>query len=332
MQALLQIVISYPLLLELAASTLFQGTGGSREKPLASHAAAVTTAAAALAGFRDRVNMCRRILRVFRFVESFYLAHQLFSGLMGVGSAAGKRGKKASPNTNTAAAWIDAFARAFAALYLLLESLTIVDCLDVPGLAVWGPATAHMLNVEGQRYWFLSLACSVAASLARILRVTRDVPMPAADQGAEHDHLRGSPLGGGEEADADDNEDEKGSSTKAARLEEERMRLRAIVQARAAQRRTWQRALGARVTLLARRAVTDAIDLLLPGAIVGWTPLHPGSVGVVMCVTTLLTGEEVWRRCGREAADAAERKEAKERAEQVERASKVEKEKAGKAE
>jgi hypothetical protein len=46
------------------------------------------------------------------------------------------------------------------------------------------------------------------------------------------------------------------------------------------------------------------MDLGLPGSVVGWVPLSPETVGWLMLGTTVLTGMEVWERCGRELAAA----------------------------
>ncbi|KAK0641034.1 peroxisomal biogenesis factor 11 [Cercophora newfieldiana] len=49
-----------------------------------------------------------------------------------------------------------------------------------------------------------------------------------------------------------------------------------------------------------RRMIADALDIAVPGAVVGWAPASPGTVGLLMLVSTWLTGLEVWERCGRE--------------------------------
>ncbi|KAK4127281.1 hypothetical protein N657DRAFT_566720 [Parathielavia appendiculata] len=51
-----------------------------------------------------------------------------------------------------------------------------------------------------------------------------------------------------------------------------------------------------------RRLAADVMDLAVPGSVVGWVPLSPGKVGLLMLGSTILTGMEVWERCGREVA------------------------------
>ncbi|KAK3900892.1 peroxisomal biogenesis factor 11 [Staphylotrichum tortipilum] len=55
-----------------------------------------------------------------------------------------------------------------------------------------------------------------------------------------------------------------------------------------------------------RRMVADVLDLAIPGSVVGWVRLSPEMVGWCMLVSTILTGLEVWERCGREVAAAKE--------------------------
>ncbi|AEO64200.1 uncharacterized protein THITE_2110084 [Thermothielavioides terrestris NRRL 8126] len=46
------------------------------------------------------------------------------------------------------------------------------------------------------------------------------------------------------------------------------------------------------------------MDLAVPGSVVGWVPLGPAVVALLMFGSTVLTGMEVWERCGREVAAA----------------------------
>ncbi|KAH6842929.1 hypothetical protein B0I37DRAFT_436895 [Chaetomium sp. MPI-CAGE-AT-0009] len=53
-----------------------------------------------------------------------------------------------------------------------------------------------------------------------------------------------------------------------------------------------------------RRLVADVMDLAVPGSVVGWVPLEPRTVGLLMLGSTVLTGMEVWERCGMDVAAA----------------------------
>ena len=52
---------------------------------------------------------------------------------------------------------------------------------------------------------------------------------------------------------------------------------------------------------LGRNVVANALDVVLPGVIVGWVDASPGTVGLAMFTTTVLTGMDVCQRCGRQA-------------------------------
>jgi hypothetical protein len=46
----------------------------------------------------------------------------------------------------------------------------------------------------------------------------------------------------------------------------------------------------------ARGVAANSLDIVLPGVIVGWIDADPGTVGLAMLVTTLLTGMDAWER------------------------------------
>ncbi|CAK7270221.1 hypothetical protein SEPCBS119000_003977 [Sporothrix epigloea] len=262
-QALLQLIVSVPVLLAAAAPWLLPV---AVDKAGATQPVAIEGAAVLLAGARDRVNLVRRVLRMFMFVGCFDRAHRLYLSLFsapeltpGQTAQAGRRRQYD--------VFFDALAATFAGIYLLLETAVLVDALGVPGLAVWGPARAEWLDIEGQRYWFLSLSCSVLVGMLRMASVADDLPLPPAAEPTEKE---------------------------AVDAEQDKRARQAVQEARRN-----------RLVALGRRVVADAVDVLLPGAVVGWTPLAPATVGWVMSFTTLLTGYDVWLRCGQEAAAAS---------------------------
>ncbi len=55
------------------------------------------------------------------------------------------------------------------------------------------------------------------------------------------------------------------------------------------------------------RLVADVLDLAVPGSVVGWVPLGQGTVAWCMLGSTVLTGWEVWERCGREVREGRRR-------------------------
>lgn len=120
-------------------------------------------------------------------------------------------------------------------------------------------------NVEGQRFWFLSLVCGILLGLIRLWK------------------LRDGGKGGkvkGEKKDVTEKRKPKDDSEIRRKRKEERGKMRKL----------W------------RRLVADVMDLAGPGKVVGWVPVDSGVVGLLTLGSTWLTGMEVWERCGREVA------------------------------
>lgn len=186
-------------------------------------------------------------------------------------------------------------ARTFNGLYLLLEATTTVDALAVPGLRVWTPERERVVLVEAQRFWLFALACGLLYNLLEILNVLAYTPVPAA----------GSGFGVGTDEPEDEKREEKseliGEKKKSVdELKREQQRLRAIVRGRKEQRRLWRREVQGKISKLGRGAIANALDTVIPGSVVGWLNVEPGTVSLAMFVTTILTGMDVWERCGRE--------------------------------
>ncbi len=73
-QAFVQILLAYPLLLHLSSALLFPS-------PIDKAAAAANDlirSRATLSVMRSRIALTRRILRTFRFLESFHIAHKVY--------------------------------------------------------------------------------------------------------------------------------------------------------------------------------------------------------------------------------------------------------------
>ncbi|KAG7112514.1 hypothetical protein HYQ44_010709 [Verticillium longisporum] len=162
---------------------------------------------------------------------------------------------------------LDIIASSLMGVFSLLETITLPDMLGVPGAALFGDARAAAINVEAQRFWFCALACAVLSGAVKIANLVGEpVPGPAP-----------APEGG---------EDWK----------DERERLRRGVAARKAHRAGVRR----KVRALLRRMAADSLDLVIPGSVVGWIASEPGTIGTVMLCTSVLTGLDVWERCGRQ--------------------------------
>ena len=257
----MQIILSYTSAFNLLLHLLGLS---SRKAPQA------TTVESALLDLRQRLDLGRRYFRVFRFLECFHGAQKLSASLSGSG--------KQKPAWVQADVWLDLFGRTFCGMYLLLEMSTVVDYMQIEGLGVWGPERRDKVNVEAQRFWFLTLACAIASGILQIVALLLAYPpssAPAAAGGAEPVREKTS---GSAAAD-----DEKKMSENATQSNVEEANVR---------RRKFYR--------LGKTLVSNAIDIVIPGSIVGWLDVDPGTIGVAMFVTTILTTMDVWNRCGKE--------------------------------
>ncbi|KAI0139099.1 peroxisomal biogenesis factor 11 [Hypoxylon sp. NC0597] len=265
-QAAVQILASFAIPFDLLLYTLSLSTGAT---PSSSSVRAI------LKALNQRLGLARRFFRLFRFLESFNAAQKLYSKLSSPEASRGEpRGflVRAGP-------WLDVFARTFNGMYLLLEASTIVDALQIPGLAVWTPEWERTITVEAQRFWLFALVCGCLYNLLEIPLTMASMPPPelpaslATEKTAQSEKL-----------------DEK---------ETEQLKRKSVEEFKE-KSRLWKQQVSAKTYKLGRAATANALDILLPGSVVGWVKVQPGTVGLAMFVTTILTGMEVWERCGRE--------------------------------
>ncbi len=81
--------------------------------------------------------------------------------------------------------WLDILGRSFNGMYLILETLTLLDVMAVPGFGLLGADLTPLVNVEAQRFWFLALVCGVAAGSLRVFKAfSYGAPAPGAIEGS----------------------------------------------------------------------------------------------------------------------------------------------------
>ncbi|KZL64379.1 pex11 domain protein [Colletotrichum incanum] len=245
----------------------------------------------ALGPLKGHLNLTRRFIRFFWFLNSFGTSYNLYSSISSSPAPSGsQRGKSVGLET-----WLDILKFTLLGLYGGLESLTLPDLLGVPQIEIFGAERTMMLNIEAQRFWLLALVSGVFANLTRMLKAFAYAPVP------QHDHGYGT----GEQAQersgekkSTGREREGGEAEEKLDWEAERARLRAIVVKRREERKRWRRNVAFQVKSLGRKVFTDSLDCLIPGVSLGWVDVQPGTVGVAMLVTTVLTSRDIWERCG----------------------------------
>jgi hypothetical protein len=177
-------------------------------------------------------------------------------------------------------------------MYLLLDGSLIIDSLRIDGLRVWTPEWERTIFVEGQRFWLFALVCGVISGLLKMAMVLAYTPVPATGDGFAHGKSEGIKPAEKEKENSDEEE--------VLDVKKEQERLRNIVKARRKRQGLWIREVKAKLHGLGRRVIANALDIILPGAIVGWINVGPGTVGLAMFVTTILSGMDAWERCGKE--------------------------------
>jgi hypothetical protein len=217
-----------------------------------------------LSALKGRLGLVRRFFRLFRFLDAFANSYNIFLLLAPPKQAASNESESLYLERA-----LDATAAAFNGGYLFLETITIVDALGIPDIAIWGVEGENALKIESQRCWFFAL---VAGALANFLRLRRNLRQRRAHRVTQSEEVPDST--GTSEGQEKQNPQQDGTM---ARLNAERTRI-------------------------LRKMLACCLDLALPGSVIGWVAASPGTVGALMFVTSILTGLEVWERCGREVA------------------------------
>ena len=240
---------------------------------------------------RQRLDLGRRFFRIFRFFEFFQAAHRLY---LSISTSKPINGKQKSTLVK-AATWMDIMNRTFNGMYLLLEASTIIDLLQVEGLQLLGKERVRMVNVEAQRFWLFALVCGVSSGLFKMMSLVAYSVTPATESELANDKPEGRELAAKEREGVEEPEQGTKSHTM-----EEKQRLPKIFEPKAIVQVLWTNECRSKLQRLFRTVVANSLDIAVPGVIVGWIDISPGIVGIIMTVTTVLTGIDVWERCGRE--------------------------------
>ncbi|KAH7319597.1 peroxisomal biogenesis factor 11 [Stachybotrys elegans] len=201
-----------------------------------------------LARLQSQIGIIRRTIRVFRFLDAFLAAYTLST----------------STSTLSLTVSLDIFSNMSNGMYLLLETITIIDALNIPGLCIWEAGYSNVLRMEAQRSWLLAL---VSGGLAAAIRL--------AHARAERQAI----LTKKALLDKED-KDESGEKEKQTKIaEQQALKLQQL---------------NMQTQALGRKIIANMIDILLPGSVIGWTPVSPGTVSLATFITTFITGYDVW--------------------------------------
>ncbi|KAI1441952.1 peroxisomal biogenesis factor 11 [Annulohypoxylon stygium] len=241
-----------------------------------------STTRAILLALNQRLGLARRFFRLFRSLDSLNSAQKLSSRLTSPETWAGPtRGLLAK-----AVPWLDVFGKTFMGLYLLLEAVTLPNALQIANLSPLSASQERLITTEAQRFWLFSLICGALYHICEIPLLIAYFPPPKMESVLDTDKTKEDIQ---ERLDAEKmSEEEHAEYLK--RAEEKREKVT----------REWAKQVSGLVWKLGRAATANALDVVLPGVTVGWIKAEPGTVGVAMLVTTVLTSMDVWERCGRE--------------------------------
>ncbi|KAI1458776.1 peroxisomal biogenesis factor 11 [Annulohypoxylon moriforme] len=272
-QSIVQILSFYSIPFDLLLYTLSSSTG---QIPSSS------TIRLVLKALNQRLGLARRFFRLFRSLDSLNAAQKLSNRLTSPTTWAGaNRGLLAK-----AVPWLDVFGKTFMGLYLLLEASTLIDALQIPNLSLFSASQERLVTTEAQRFWLFSLVCGALYHVLEIPLLIAYFPPPQTED----------PLSvHATEKDIDERLDSEKMSE-----EEHKVYLARASEKREEATRAWAKQVSGMVWKLGRAATANALDVVLPGVAVGWIKAEPGTVGVAMLVTTVLTSMDVWERCGRE--------------------------------
>ncbi|KAM0426658.1 hypothetical protein ACHAPT_007974 [Fusarium lateritium] len=268
-QATCSILISYPALL-----ALFIPAG----------AAVQASKANGLGVLRGQLNLSRRFIRFFRFLDTFRAGWDAYV-------AVGDKGLDG---------WLDVVSKTCFGIFGMMETITLLDLCGIENLRIFSEERYQEIDYQSQLFWFAGLYTSILVSGIKVYRLlsTRPAAVPVRSVPTENAaELITAEKELSEKTDASAPKDEDENKSKDD-LDKERERLKTIVTKRKAERQAWLQKLSSEGFVLARSLFSDTLDMILPTTTVGWIKVEPGLVSLVMFLTTLSTGMAVWENVG----------------------------------
>ncbi|KAF5010885.1 hypothetical protein FDECE_2979 [Fusarium decemcellulare] len=241
------------------------------------------SSATALGQLRGQLNVSRRFIRFFRFLDTFRAGWVVY--------VAENKGLDD---------WLDVVSKTCFGIFGMMETLTLLDLCGIDNLRIFTEEKYQEIDYQSQLFWFAGLYTSVLVSGIRVYRLFSTRPGSVSAESVSTSSTENT----AELVSAEKELSEKaGAVTESEKtseddLNKERQRLKGIVTKRKEERRAWLQMLGREGTVLGRSIISDGLDMILPGTTVGWVKVEPGLVSMVMFFTTLTTGMAVWERVG----------------------------------
>ncbi|KAK6452821.1 hypothetical protein FP744_10009072 [Trichoderma asperellum] len=218
---------------------------------------------------RAKINVTRRLLRFFRFLEQFQVGWDLYSS------------KVLDFET-----LLDVLGKTCLGLYGMLESVTLLDLLEVDQLEIFGAEQTANLNHQAQIFWLIALCISLFRTGVALLRCLGKQAAPSASSNRDPQERSSS------EKNKHQKEDGSASGTSGASQEKGSGDQMAPKGGATISK-------GA-VPSLILKLVADTMDILLPATAIELFEIHPAVIALAMIISTAITANDVWVRCGKE--------------------------------
>lgn len=175
----------------------------------------------------------------------------------------------------------------------MLETVTLLDLLEIDQFEIFGAEQTASLNYQAQYFWLTALCISLFRSTTRLLRIfgNQVASSPPSSNEKEKDAQKKS-----EHQDGDESSTQNGDES-APRKPNETQKKGLGNQLETSNGAT---GCGGAASPLIMKLVADAMDVLLPASAVGLVQLDSEVIAVAMLISTVITANDVWVRCGRE--------------------------------
>ncbi|KAK4077941.1 uncharacterized protein Triagg1_3635 [Trichoderma aggressivum f. europaeum] len=218
---------------------------------------------------RSKINLTRRLLRFFRFLDQFKLGWDVYaSGLLDFDTL------------------LDVLCKTSLGVFGMLETATLLDLLEIDQLQIFGPEQTASLNYQAQYFWLTALCISLFRSATRLLRILGNQVAPSSSSINE------------KERDAQKENDFQDRDSALTKNDDESAPKKPNeIQVETSNGQTKS---GESVSPVVLKLISDAMDLLLPASAVRLIQVDSEVIAVAMLISTAVTANGVWARCGRD--------------------------------